>query len=407
MRAGQVVSITGQQAPLGQLALLDAKITVHDGGTVVLVAVHLSQPATVAPEGDLQITAGSVAEQAVEVLKIPTSPPGSELPPCTERMGPSFIATRDPDLHMDVVMACTSKAGTGATWSPMVTSGGVISDGIDIQALVAAIGSGLTGMFVLRLEGAGPFEFPAMALLPFQEVRVLCTDVDAVLVRGRIDLGKSSALYFSGTIGTLTLELDQPITFASDTALIVDGTIGLAPATVANVLSPHDDGTVAISEGGSVTALNTAGVPVGTVSGSQPGSFSVVLTAPIVDGGGEGELTCDGSDIDGFFVALFGMQVRANCSGGIVTNPKLPISQLSTDIQNLCCKDSVDRISSIAGSDQDGGRWRQRWQSTRVGTRRPRWRRWVGRRNDHHAIRRRIFDHRGRAWIRYRTAHPI
>eukprot|EP01051_Picozoa_sp_SAG22_P006840 SAG22_NODE_462_length_10207_cov_30.708647_7_plen_87_part_00 len=71
-----MVSITGQRAPPGQMAFLDAKLIVLDGGTVVLVAVHLSQPATVSPQADMQITAGSIAEASVDVLKVPASAAG-------------------------------------------------------------------------------------------------------------------------------------------------------------------------------------------------------------------------------------------------------------------------------------------------------------------------------------------
>ena len=61
------------------MAFLDAKLIVLDGGTVVLVAVHLSQPATVSPQAVMHITAGSIAEasgSSVDALKIPASAGG-------------------------------------------------------------------------------------------------------------------------------------------------------------------------------------------------------------------------------------------------------------------------------------------------------------------------------------------
>eukprot|EP01052_Picozoa_sp_SAG31_P058274 SAG31_NODE_17715_length_660_cov_1.012478_2_plen_166_part_01 len=74
---GQVLRITGEQAPLGQLPLLDADMTVLDGGAVVLVSVQLSRPVLVEPHGDLQLTAGSRAAQAMDVLADAPQPAGS------------------------------------------------------------------------------------------------------------------------------------------------------------------------------------------------------------------------------------------------------------------------------------------------------------------------------------------
>eukprot|EP01047_Picozoa_sp_COSAG01_P015227 COSAG01_NODE_758_length_13805_cov_23.267912_15_plen_148_part_00 len=54
VRANQTVSITGAAAPTGQLALVDAAITVMAGGTLVLRAVHVAQDVTVQPGGAVQ-----------------------------------------------------------------------------------------------------------------------------------------------------------------------------------------------------------------------------------------------------------------------------------------------------------------------------------------------------------------
>ena len=59
-------------------------------------------------------------------------------------------------------------------------SGGLIYNNVDISALIAAVGSGLPGEYALRLEGEGPFEIPVLDIHPFQEVRIICTNVGSL-----------------------------------------------------------------------------------------------------------------------------------------------------------------------------------------------------------------------------------
>ena len=44
VHAGQTLTITGQGAPIGQLALIDAAISVLDGGVAELRSLHLVRP---------------------------------------------------------------------------------------------------------------------------------------------------------------------------------------------------------------------------------------------------------------------------------------------------------------------------------------------------------------------------
>ena len=74
------------------------------------------------------------------------------LPPCEAGDPPAIIYTHDASLDMDVMMTCSEMGGL-ALWRSVLTMGGVIFDGTDIAGFVAAIGSGLPGMYVLRLLG--------------------------------------------------------------------------------------------------------------------------------------------------------------------------------------------------------------------------------------------------------------
>lgn len=57
---GQLVTITGGSAPVGQLALLDASVHVLDGGTLLLDKVHMGGGVTVDSGGVLQSQGGSL-----------------------------------------------------------------------------------------------------------------------------------------------------------------------------------------------------------------------------------------------------------------------------------------------------------------------------------------------------------
>eukprot|EP01052_Picozoa_sp_SAG31_P043790 SAG31_NODE_7413_length_1696_cov_1.177207_1_plen_428_part_00 len=177
--------------------------------------------------------------------------------------------------------------------------------GSDISALTAALGSGLPGLFALRLRGPGPFEIPGFVLLPFQEVRVIATDVGTVRVQqnavqsnqGRsITLGANATLVFSGAVAAL--EVQCLVELAAGSTLAFTNDIGLAPGTLGQLLSKSGDGALRFD--GALTVLSLSEATCGTASGALPGAVTLELTAPLADGGATGTHTFDGQDFDSF-----------------------------------------------------------------------------------------------------------
>eukprot|EP01052_Picozoa_sp_SAG31_P012008 SAG31_NODE_692_length_12772_cov_15.543044_7_plen_342_part_00 len=209
-----------------------------------------------------------------------------------------MVATSKPDLGAEVVLACTAKRDQ-VQWRPVVTAGGLIYDGSDITAAIAALGSGLPGLFALRLVGDGPFVIPRIEVMPYQELRIICTDAGSVRFSGAINLHAQGKLVVFGTVGALHFgdgEHTYPITIAESATLTIDGTIGIAASTIPEVLMKQGDGQL-VFEGGETTVLDAAGQTAGTFSGSLPGAVTLDITAPVFDGGTTGTVTFDGSDL--------------------------------------------------------------------------------------------------------------
>ena len=192
VHAGQTLTITGQGAPVGQLALIDAAISVLDGGVAELRSLHLVRRPRPSSSSQLRHTRTGLAREMIFDVLLPCRPsrsrsspaacsgsstapgpstrrrcgaetlrasatscrgrpltcclplcsadrprpqvlriptaPADQLPECTAEKGPSMVATMNTDLGMEVVQMCMDKGGT-AQWRPVVTSGGVIYDG--------------------------------------------------------------------------------------------------------------------------------------------------------------------------------------------------------------------------------------------------------------------------------------
>jgi hypothetical protein len=130
-----------------------------------------------------------------------------------------------------------------------VTSGGLIFNGFDISALVAAVGSGLPGVFALRLDGEGPFEIPALDVHPYQEVRIICTNVGALVLLASearatlnqaVVVGGDGALVITGEVGSL--DIQGGVTVAEGATMTVTGTVGLMPLALFSMLIKQGDG---------------------------------------------------------------------------------------------------------------------------------------------------------------------
>eukprot|EP01046_Picozoa_sp_COSAG06_P000291 COSAG06_NODE_8_length_37897_cov_42.611884_10_plen_1146_part_00 len=174
------------------------------------------------------------------------------LPPCEAGDPPVIIYTRDASLDMDVMMTCSEMSGEAA-WRSVLTMGGVIFDGTDIAGFVAAISSGLPGMYVLRLLGhAQSFVVASLStIFPYQDVRVVSTATGdstldftyrALAVKAAAQLTVSGAIvladpylityaaYPSLNLGLVTFQDGVSVTLADGTTPTVDGAL---PGTVA------------------------------------------------------------------------------------------------------------------------------------------------------------------------------
>ena len=166
--------------------------------------------------------------------------------------------------------------------------------------MTAALGSGLPGLFALRLAGAGPYQLPPLVLLPFQEIRIICTNVGAI-TSAAITLGPDASLNIAGTVGTV--EIQGLVTLDAGAVVTVGGTVGLALfAALLPLLTHEGDGTVSF-EGGGVTVLSDTGATAGTVTGQLPGTVTLELTGPVAAGGCT--QVSDGSDLPAFVATLY------------------------------------------------------------------------------------------------------
>ena len=271
--SGQKLTATGTPTPTGQLALLDATVTVLDGAALVVNAAYVSGGVSLAQRATMQDNTGQVAPTASgmaipKVVATPAiaaaavssiddaadtvtlsiadsliaagqqlrlidtagntcaaSPKGRDLtvlsatgavikfstditagdggaathcavsraevyalPACEVGDPPAVMYTHDSALDMDVLMTCSEMGGVAA-WRSVLTMGGLIFDDPNIAGFRAAIGSGLPGMYVLRLFGDSPtfslpglgivgrhnhgFSIPSLSIFPYQDVRIV------------------------------------------------------------------------------------------------------------------------------------------------------------------------------------------------------------------------------------------
>jgi hypothetical protein len=218
------------------------------------------------------------------------------------------------DLTLDHVAlgagACVGTAAGGrlhlvGTPSPVACLSNVIIDTADIPALVAAVGGGLPGTFVLRLAGAGPFEVPALDVHADQDVRVMCTEVGSLDIHETVTLAAGAAVSIGGAVGSLAFgtiaaavgaaltvgglvgSLDlQGVTLDKGTVLTFGGEVALIPGGLFPTISFTGDGSVAFD--GALTVLGAAGTAAGTVTGGLPGTITLDLAVALVPGGATG-----------------------------------------------------------------------------------------------------------------------
>eukprot|EP01046_Picozoa_sp_COSAG06_P042656 COSAG06_NODE_5467_length_3462_cov_4.554564_1_plen_980_part_00 len=176
------------------------------------------------------------------------------LPPCEAGDPPAIIYTHEPSLDMDVMMTC-SEMGGEAAWRSVLTMGGVIFDGTDIAGFVGAIGSGLPGMYVLRLLGHAQSFVVAdlVAIFPYQDVRVVSAatgdstldftyhplltvkvagqlSISGAIVLANLYLITATAASPSLNLGSVTFQHGVSVALADGTTPTVDGAL---PGTVA------------------------------------------------------------------------------------------------------------------------------------------------------------------------------
>eukprot|EP01052_Picozoa_sp_SAG31_P007527 SAG31_NODE_359_length_17032_cov_11.017894_11_plen_211_part_00 len=183
-----------------------------------------------------------------------------------------------------------------------------------MAAFNAAIGSGLPGLFALRL-GSDSFELPPLVLLPSQEIRIICGSTTAVrILRGddgkAITITAGSVLAVTGVVHSL--DVQGSIDLGDSGMIVYEGSLGLTPSTLANMVyhTGNGTGTISVAEGADASVLSAAGSRVGTADGVLPRSFTVELAAPIFEGGTTGQLTCDGTNIHTFYTELFAPTVQ-------------------------------------------------------------------------------------------------
>eukprot|EP01048_Picozoa_sp_COSAG05_P013358 COSAG05_NODE_1416_length_4941_cov_5.527261_2_plen_463_part_00 len=299
--AGQVLTITGGGAPIGQLPLLDATIHVAAGGTLVLNTLHLSREVSAETDAVVE-NRGSLVRTQPPSLRVPTAEAGDALPPCDVGEPPSIIYQYQADLDIQTMLTCATVGGVAA-WRPVLTSGGVLFDGADVSAWLAAIGSGLPGMYVLRLAGDAMAWAVAAAFVvsPFQDVRVLST-----------------------ATGGSTLTFESSVTLLADAALSFSGSVGVGGGVLGSAMwSSLNAGTVSFAAGTGVMAVSTTGATA-AMSGSLPGTVTVG-TATISREGSAAPTVSDPSALTGFvYVDSWSSGSVTNANGATFTLYLMP-----------------------------------------------------------------------------------
>ena len=344
---GQTVTITGRGVGSDdQLTSIDAMIHVFDGATLILDAVHVSSHITRELRGTfIDLTGRVVPDHPGLVLPLSQD----ELPSCELGDRPAVVVWRRPELHQDVLMACTVMNGE-ANWREVQTMGGVTYDGGHIDSFLSALRSGLPGKFVLRLVGVGiQYVIDSLTVNPYQDVRIISVatmgsslsigDVSlaeaaklmilgegsmlafqepgavnstaTISFEGRIDTADNSVIVISSDIATLLFQ--GAVKMSSGSQLLIDGEIGLLDfpgglaidtAGTVKIDGAHENsinlalgtlwyfidsttnqGTAEFRNAG-LGLLGTQGVSFGTIDGVLPGELQVALNGLQPGGGG-------------------------------------------------------------------------------------------------------------------------
>jgi hypothetical protein len=174
------------------------------------------------------------------------------LPPCRRDDPPALIYAYNADLDMDILMTCSSMGGV-PRWRSVLTMGGVIFDGSTISAIIAAIGSGLPGMYVLRLRGKDQtFQIPQLKIQPYQDVRIVST-----------------------ATGSSKLKFTSSVTLATDAKLAMSGRLAIDMGILMFAMH-HSINAGTVTFGGSaLTLFGPAAAWRGAVHGSLPGTVTI------------------------------------------------------------------------------------------------------------------------------------
>jgi hypothetical protein len=171
------------------------------------------------------------------------------------------------------MMTCSEMDGEAA-WRSVLTMGGVIFDGTDIAGFVAAISSGLPGMYVLRLLGhAQSFAVASLStIFPYQDVRVVsaATGDSSVEFQSNLEVKAAGQLTISGTLAGLT--------FSSGTSLnIISGGAVSLPSALTTL---EFGGTLTLGEGVALTIPDSAELTTLDFGGAVTLSEGAALTIP-------------------------------------------------------------------------------------------------------------------------------
>jgi hypothetical protein len=208
---------------------------------------------------------------------------------------------------MDVVQACTTKRGE-ASWAPVLLWGGLIFNGGDTSALIAVVGSGFLGTFVLHLEGEGPFDIPALNFHADQHVHIIGYIRDGA-IRSTIgslallatpdgkavDLPAGASLVIGGSIGSWII-IQGAVNLATSAGLTVSGKTTLTYIGLFSVMNFAGEGAT-VFEGTEVTVLSLNGATAGSVVGGLPGTITLDLATPLAPGGATGAHSFDKADL--------------------------------------------------------------------------------------------------------------
>eukprot|EP01046_Picozoa_sp_COSAG06_P031860 COSAG06_NODE_3137_length_5802_cov_19.787480_4_plen_452_part_00 len=174
----------------------------------------------------------------------------------------------------------------------------MIFDGTDIAGFVAAIGSGLPGMYVLRLLGDAQSLVVAglSTIFPYQDVRIVsaATGDSSVEFETSLEVKGAGQLTISGTLAGLAFSSGASLNIISDgavslpsalTTLTFGGALtlgqGVALTIPDSALTTLDfSGAVTLSEGAALTIPDSAVLTTLTFGGTLTLGEGVALTIP-------------------------------------------------------------------------------------------------------------------------------